>query len=314
MPDVYKGVVSQEMATLGVPGVDLIISGHSHSGYTGKVGTVPIIQAYSSGTAIGVSDLRYDRLFRNIATSNLKVVTTYNEGVIPDAEIADLVAFYKAQVAPIVNAVKGSTLGAISRGPDAYTGEVPMGDLIADAQAWKGGTQLAFMNPGGIRADIIYTSYPHDITFGDLMTVQPFDNKLVTMALTGSQIYGLLEQQFPPAQSKMRLLQISGLKYKFDLSQPVGSRISDLRLTDGTPILADGTLYTVACNEYIATGGDGFSVFLGGTNVYRPGVSDLDALVDYIQFRFGTPPANTPIDPAVYPTIEGRITNITPAP
>jgi hypothetical protein len=60
-------------------------------------------------------------------------------------------------------------------------------------------------------------------------------------------------------------------------------------------------------NEFIATGGDGFSVFLGGTNATRIGVSDLDALVGFVQYKFGMPPANTPIDPAVYPTIEGRI-------
>ena len=154
MPDVYGGAVTGEMATLGLPGVDLIISGHSHSGFTGAVNGVPIIQAYSSGTAIGVSDLRYDRLDRDIATSGLKVVTTWNDGVTPDPGIAALVAGYQAQIAPIVNEVVASTTGPISRGPDRYTMEVPMGDLIADAQAWKGGTPIAFMNPGGIRAGI----------------------------------------------------------------------------------------------------------------------------------------------------------------
>ena len=88
-----------------------------------------------------------------------------------------------------------------------------MGDLIADAQRWKAGTQIAFMNPGGIRADIIYPTYPHDITYGDFLTVQPFDNKLATLNLTGSQLYALLEQQFKPPQSSMKLLQVSGIKY-----------------------------------------------------------------------------------------------------
>jgi 5'-nucleotidase len=311
MPDVYGGVVSQEMATLGLPGVDLIISGHSHSGYTGKVNNVPIIQQYSSGTAIGVSDLRYDRLNRNVASSKLQVVTTYNEGVTPNSEIASLVADYQADIAPIVNAVKASTLGIISRGGnDRYIKEVPMGDLIADAQAWRGGTQIAFMNPGGIRSDIAYSSYPHDITYGDFFIVQPFDNKLVTMKLTGSQIYAVLEQQFPPAQTSMKLLQQSGLNYRFDLSKPVGSRIVSLTLTDGTPILPDATPYTVAMNEFIATGGDGFSVFLGGTDVTRIGISDLDALIEYVQWKYGIPPTNTPINPAIYP--DGRITNVTP--
>ena len=311
MPDVYNNVVSYEMATIGVPGVDLIISGHSHSGYTGKVNNVPIIQQWNSGTAIGVSDLRYDRMYRNIASSNLQVVTTYNAGITPNAAIAAIVADYQAEIAPIVNAVKASTSGIISRGPDRYTMEVPMGDLIADAQAWKGGTQIAFMNPGGIRADIAYSSYPHDITYGDFFIVQPFDNKLVTMSLTGAQIYAVLEQQFKPPQSSMKLLQVSGIKYSFNTSLPDGSRITSLTLTDGTPILNDAsTTYSVTMNEFIATGGDGFTVFLGGTNVTRIGVSDLDALIEYVQFKYGVPPANTPVDPAIYP--DGRITNVTP--
>jgi 2',3'-cyclic-nucleotide 2'-phosphodiesterase (5'-nucleotidase family) len=306
MPDVYGGVVSGEMTGVAVPGVDLIISGHSHSSYTGKVNDIPIVQQYSSGTAIGVSDLRYDRLFRNVATSKLQVVTTYNEGITPDAEIAALVAGYKAEIAPIVNVVKASTLGAITRTANS-AGESPMGDLIADAQGWKGGTQIAFMNPGGIRADISYTTYPHDITYGDFLTVQPFDNKLVTMTLTGSQLYAVLEQQFSPTQSAPKVLPVSGIKYSYNLALPVGSRISSLTLTDGTPILNDSTTYTATMNEYLATGGDKFSAFLGGTNVTRIGVSDLDALIEYVQYRLGVPPANTAIDPTVYPLIEGRI-------
>jgi 5'-nucleotidase len=317
MPDVYGGVVSQEILGVAQPGVDLIISGHSHSGYTGKIGNIPIIQQYSSGTAIGVSDLRYDRLNRNIASSMLKVVTTYNKDLSgndigADAGIAALVAEYYAEIAPIVTAVKAKTLGPISRGPasDRYLKEVPMGDLIADAQRWKTGTQIAFMNPGGIRGSIEYLSYPHDITYGDFFAVQPFDNKMVTMNLTGANLYAVLEQQFAPPQASQKLLQQSGLKYTFNLSLPVGQRITSLTLADGTPILPDNTTYTVASNEYIATGGDGFSAFLQATNVVRPGISDLDALIDYVQYKYGVPPANTAINPAIYP--DGRIINATP--
>jgi 2',3'-cyclic-nucleotide 2'-phosphodiesterase/3'-nucleotidase len=321
MPNVYGGVVDGEMATVAVPGVDLIVSGHNHSGYSGKINNIPIIQQYSSGTAIGVSDLRYDRLNRNIASSMLKVVTTYNKDLSgndigQDPTIAALVAAYAAEIAPVVNAVKASTLGPISRGSTApplaerYRQEVPMGDLIADAQRWKTGTQIAFMNPGGIRASIEYASYPHDITYGDFFTVQPFDNKMATMKLTGANLYAVLEQQFAPPQSSQKLLQQSGLKYTYNLSLPVGSRITSLTLADGTPILPDSTTYTVACNEFIATGGDGFSVFLQGTDVVRPGISDLDALIDYVQYKYGVPPGNTPINPAIYP--DGRIINATP--
>jgi 2',3'-cyclic-nucleotide 2'-phosphodiesterase/3'-nucleotidase len=307
MPDVYGGVVSGEMTGVAVPGVDLIISGHSHSGYSGMINNIPIIQQYSSGTAIGVSDLRYDRLLRNIATSKLQVTTTYNATSTPDAGIAALVAYYQAEIGPIVNAVKASTLGTITKTANA-AGESPMGNLIADAQRWKGGTQIAFMNPGGIRDNIAFLTYPHDITYGDFFKVQPFDNKLVTMTLNGSQIYALLEQQFPPTQSAPKVLLVSGIKYSYNLALAPGSRITSLTLADGvTPILNDATTYTVTMNEYLATGGDKFSTFLLGTNVTRIGVSDLDALIEYVQFRFGVPPANTPINPSVYPIIEGRI-------
>ena len=312
MPDVYGGVVSGEMVTVAVPGVDLIISGHSHSGYSGKVNNIPIIQAYSSGTAIGVSNLRYDRLLRNIATSDLKVVTTYNtdingKDIGQDPVIAALVAEYQAEIAPITTVVKAKTLGTITKTANA-AGESPMGNLIADAQRWKSGTQITFMNPGGIRADLLFTSYPHDLTWGDFFTVQPFDNKMVTMTLTGANIYNLLEQQFTPTQSAPKVMLVSGIKYSYNLALPAGTRITSLTLSDGTPIAKDATTYTVAMNNYLATGGDNFSEFLKGTNVNYIGVSDLDALIDYVLYKYGTPPTNTPIDPSVYPVIEGRIT------
>ncbi len=106
------------------------------------------------------------------------------------------------------------------------------------------------------------------------------------------------------------MLQVSGITYSYNLALPAGSRITALELTDGTPIANDATPYTATMNEYLATGGDKFSTFLSGTNVTRIGVSDLDALIEYVQFRFGVPPANTAIDPAVYPKIEGRITKL----
>lgn len=300
------GVITGELTEVAVPGVDLIIAGHAHANIKGKVNNIPVIEQYSSGTALGVTDLRFDRMYRTTLMANQQVVTTWNVGVVPDPGIAALIADYQAEIAPIVNAVKAATLGTISRSANA-AGESPMGDLIADAQRWKGGTQIALMNPGGIRAAIEYATYPHDITYGDFLTVQPFDNKLVTMSLSGSQLYALLEQQFPPTQSSPKVLSISGITYSYNLSLPAGSRIVSLSLADGTPIPNDATTYSVTMNEYLATGGDKFSTFLSGTNVSYIGISDLDALIDYVQYMYGMPPSNLSIDPTVYPVIEGRI-------
>ena len=116
------------------------------------------------------------------------------------------------------------------------------------------------MNPGGIRADI----EAGEVTYGELFAVQPFENGLVTVELTGEQIYALLEQQFR-ADGSATLLQVSGLSYTYDASNPVGSKIVSVTLPDGTALDPAAT-YTVAVNGYLATGGDGFTVFEDGQN------------------------------------------------
>jgi 5'-nucleotidase len=243
-----------------------------------------------------------DRLNNKLFSSNLSVITTYNLGITPDPGISTLVQHYKDVIGPIVNQVIGTITGPITRTQNA-AGESALGNLIADSQAWKTGAQIAFMNPGGIRADLVGTSYPKDVTWGDLYTIQPFDNELVTMDLTGAQIRNILEQQWPPTQTATRMLQISGIKYSYNPANAPGSRIVSLTLADGTPI-DSATKYKVVCNEFIATGGDNFTGFLQGTNVQRTAIRDLTAFIDYILWKFGTPPANTPITA----TIEGRIT------
>ena len=160
-------------------------------------------------------------------------------------------------------------------------GESALGDLIADAQRDFAGTDLAFMNPGGIRADI--ASGP--VTYGDLFTVQPFDNQVVRMELRGDQTYRLLEQQF----EVNRILQVSGLEYSYDASKPAGQRITSATV-NGSP-LDRGATYTVAANSYLATGGDGFTVFKEGLNQQSLG-NDADALEEYVsdlEQPFGPP-------------------------
>lgn len=314
MPDVTKNTQSQlvaagEIIDVAQPGVDLIISGHNHTGVTGRINGIPLMQEYSSGTAIGVSNLSYDRRLGTVVNSALQVVTTYNEGVVPDPEIAAAVGAYEAELSGIMNAVKASTLGPISYTTDA-AGQSPMGNLIADAQRWKGGTQIAFMNPGGVRKPIQYASYPHDITFGDFFIVQPFDNKLMTFTLTGEQIWAVLEQQFMPHQpGKHRVLMVSGIHFTYNLANVPDSRITSLTLDGGGPIAKDATTYTVTASNYLTGGGDNFSAFLGSTNLYYTGVSDLDALIEYVQYLYGAPgdADYKPIDPTVYPIIDDRV-------
>jgi len=257
--------------------VDVVVAGHSHSRLNLRVEDKLVVEAFSFGTAFDAVNMKVDRKTKDVISSSAEIVDTFNEGVTPDARTAELVAGYKARISPISERVVGTAAENITRAPNA-AGESPLGDLIADAQRDFAGAQFAFMNPGGIRADI--ASGP--VTYGELFTVQPFDNSVVSMELTGDQIYTLLEQQFPPNQAAgtKRILQVSGLKYTYDESLPEGQRITSLTTTAGAPV-DRATTYKVAVNSFIATGGDRFTVLKEGQNVQTIG-SDLDALEAYI--------------------------------
>jgi len=276
--------------------IDVVVSGHSHSVLNTRVDGKLVVQAFSLGTAFDAVNMKIDRSSKDVVSSSAQIVNTDNAGIAPDPATAELVAGYKEKIDPIANRVVATASEDVTR-TATRAGESELGDLIANAQRDFAGAQLAFMNPGGIRADIA----AGEVTYGELFAVQPFDNQVVSMELTGDQIYRLLEQQFPPNQASKRILQVSGLKYTYDESLPQGQRITSLTQSDGTPIERD-TIYKVAVNSFIASGGDGFTVLKEGQNVQTIG-SDLDALEAYIDdaATFG-PPADALT----------RITNATP--
>jgi 5'-nucleotidase len=261
--------------------VDVVVAGHSHSRLNAKIDGKLVVQAYSYGTAFADVDLVINRDTGDIVKSSAEIVRTCTDGIEPDPELAALVAEYQTAIEPIAGRVVGTAAETITRdAPSDLTpaGESALGDLIADAQRAYSDADFAFMNPGGIRANI----EAGEVTYAELFAVQPFDNGLVTMELTGEQIYRLLEQQFR-ADGSATILQVSGLKYTYNPTSPVGSKITSVTLPDGTALAPDpNTTYTVAVNGYLATGGDGFTVFTEGQNVQTEG-GDLEALVAYIQ-------------------------------
>ena len=279
--------------------VDVVVSGHAHSftnalltNHNGK--TMLITQAFSSGTAYADIDLEISKSSKDVVAKSAVILTTFADegpGLTPVPAVAQLTAAAEQFVAPLVNRVVGTAAADIVRA-ESPAGESALGNLIADAQRAAMGTDFAFMNPGGIRADI----FAGEVTWGELFTVQPFGNSLVKMTLTGQQIYTLLNQQWLN-QSFPRTLKTSGLTYTWDNNRPVGDRIVEVR-KDGVPItLAAG--YTVTVNSFMAAGGDNFTVLPQGTNQVG-GPIDLDALVDYVENL--PQPFNA--------TIEGRISRL----
>jgi 5'-nucleotidase len=210
-----------------------------------------------------------------------------------------LTAQAEALVAPIANQLVGSITADITRSANA-AGESALGNLIADAQRTALKTDVAFMNPGGIRADLLFvgTHTPPQpngtVTYNDIFTVQPFGNSLVKMDLTGQQMIDLLNQQFPPQQTANRLLQVSGITYVWSAAA-VGNKISGVKINGAD--LALNKTYSVTVNSFLASGGDNFSVLNTGTNKVG-GTQDVDALFDYIK---GLPQPVTP------PAVGGRI-------
>jgi 5'-nucleotidase len=194
---------------------------------------------------------------------------------VPDVKVAEIVAQADERVAPLVNRVVGTATTALTR-TESSAGESSLGNLIADAQRVTTNAEFAFMNPGGIRADL----NAGEVTWGELFTIQPFANDLVSMDLSGAQIKTLLEQQWQ-GQSFPKILKSSGLTYTWDNARPVGDRVTQILRADSTPLDPAAT-YRVTVNSFMAAGGDGFLVLPSGTNRVI-GPVDLAALVQYVE-------------------------------
>jgi 5'-nucleotidase len=252
--------------------VDIIYGGHNHAYMNALIDNKLVIQSYSYGTAFSDVDLEIDPKTKDIVSKKAEIVTTFQDGIEPDPEIKKMIENYEVQVEPIVNRVIGSTTGNLTAMRNE-NGESVLGDLIADSQRSAMNTDLAFMNPGGIRADLD----SGDITWGQAYTVQPFNNDLIKMTLTGQQIRDLLNQQWG---TKTTMLQISGFTYTWDDNLPVGQRVVNIQLPDGSQIDPNKT-YTVTANAFLAGGGDGFTIFTKAQNK-EVGPVDLDAFIDFI--------------------------------
>ncbi|WP_283138805.1 bifunctional metallophosphatase/5'-nucleotidase [Rhizohabitans arisaemae] len=292
------------IATQSDAEIDLVLEGHSHQAYICTVkdpkGNDRIYsQGSSFGRVITQVDLLVDKRTRDVVRSSVRadnhVVT---RTITPDAEISAFVQTWKDRVAPVANRPIGNITADIRRS-QAPSGESALGNLIADAQLAStrtgGNAVIALMNPGGVRSDLNHAQSGSEgdgvVTYGEAFTVQPFNNLMGVVTMTGAQLDALLEQQFQPQPTGTILERIlspsSSLRYTINRSQPVGSRVSDIKI-DGVPV-ADTTSYRVAANNFLLGGGDAFSVFTQGTDLWN-GPLDIDALAAYLT-------ANSPISP-----------------
>ena len=280
------------------PKVDALVTGHTHQAY---VCTVPdpsgkprmVTSAASFGKLYTDTTLTYDLRTKDIVRTSVK---SANHVVSRDqakaTDMTKLIARWNKLAAPIADKPQG-WISADINGRGATTPELPLGDLIADAQleglapADKGGAVVAFMNPGGIRADLVYAASGGEgdgvVTYGEAFTVQPFTNMMNDVDLTGAQLVAALQQQVGGSnEASPKILQISeGLTYTLDLTKSGADRVVAGTIRLNGEAIDPAKTYRVAMNEFLAGGGDGFAALGEGTNKLV-GPSDLDVFNDYL--------------------------------
>lgn len=260
------------------PAVDVIYGAHDHKYLNTNVDGKVLVQSWSYGTAFSDIDLTIDPSTGDVIKNQTKaeVVDTLHSKIKADTKIKAELDGYQEDIKPVVSQVVGATSAPITNTANE-SGESALGNLIADGMRTVTGTQLGFMNSGGIRNPLP----GGEITWGDLFKVQPFGNDLVTMTITGDQIRTLLNQQFQAPPSYNKIMAISGLKYTWSNNKPYGSKVLDIYLENGT-LINPTSEYTITVNNFMADGGDGFEILKSGKNRLT-NVTDLDGFVQYFK-------------------------------
>ena len=273
--------------------VDVFVTGHTHQVYNAVIDGRLVTEAGSAGDVLTDIDLVISNKTCDVIEGRSRNIIVSRD-VPEDSEVSELVEEQKSLFAPRANKVIGNIAGNITRAA-SNSGESALGDVIADAQLYAtsnpedGGAVVAFMNPGGIRADLVYdqqsgSELPGQITYGEAFSVQPFGNNLVTMTLNGTQIDALLEQQFDnPSSESKRILQVSrGFSYTWNESAPTCEKVNISSTKINGTSIDPSSSYRVTVNGFLADGSDNFSVIKAGTD-RKVGSSDLDAFVSYLK-------------------------------
>jgi 5'-nucleotidase / UDP-sugar diphosphatase len=282
-------------------GVDVIVGGHSHT----LLGTVPglpqpageyptvvkdadgntvlVVQAWDWGRVVGHIEVSFDdagHVSSWAAAHPIPVDPTVPE----DPTVRAMVAALARPIMPVRDQVIGhSEKGVATTRATLRHAENPMANVITDAMlaaTEKAGSVAAFINTGGIRASFDAGA----ITYGQAVTVQPFNNTLVQLDLTGAELKAVLEETLGglPASSAGLLLPSHGTSYVVDVSRPVGNRVVDL-VVAGKPVTLDAT-YRVTVPSFIAGGGDSHPLLKNAAGRrYDTGTLDIDAFVDFLK-------------------------------
>ncbi len=291
-----------------VPGIDVIVGGHSHTllssteagaagPYPTMVGDTAVVQAYAYGKYLGRLEVTFDADGQVIAAAGAPVLL--DAGVAPDPGMAARIAELAIPLDAVRREVVGEAAAEIN-GDRAVCriAECPMGNLVAEAMLDRvrdQGIEIALQNGGGLRASI--DAGP--VTMGEVLTVLPFQNTLSTFQVTGATLLAALENGVSAIdEGSGRFPQVAGLRFAFDPRAAPGSRVSAVEVAadDGWELLEPARVYGVVSNNFLRGGGDGYGMLREAMDAYDYGPDLADVTAEYLA-------ANAPYQPV----IDGRI-------
>ena len=268
-----RGEIVDLARELGPGSVDAIVAGHTHQRMETEVAGIPIVQARSSGTALGMIDFVWKT--GGGRAPRTSVQTVYADSVTPDSAIAAIVASYTRRTDSIARRPIASVKLPLPKAPRG--GQYALGNLIADAQRNAVRAQVAVMNNGGIRGTGLEAG---PLTYADIFELQPFQNEVVTVTVTGAILRRVAEHALESGTPDAHL---SGMTVRYDPKRAAGRRVVAMRLDDGTAI-RNGSRYSLAVTNFMAGGGSGYAMLIGLPA--RPsGIADIDALSAYLRRR-----------------------------
>ncbi len=276
--------------------VDAIVSGHTHQPYVCEIDGKLVTSAKAYGQLITEIDLKISPESGDVVARSATNLVVDDRSP-ADENVRAIIDKYELVAGPLMNRVVGEITEDIKE-DRTEGGDSPMGNLIADMQLDataakdKGGAQIAFMNPGGVRGDLRYepsgSEKPGEVKYEEAHSVQPFANGVVTLTFTGQEVLDILERQW--TQKRPRILLVSkGFQYTWSRSAEPGKKVvpGSVKL-NGKPIDLEAE-YRVTMNSYLAGGGDNFELLQKGRDPLR-GPVDIEVFDAY----FG---ANSPVKP-----------------
>ncbi|MBN2497390.1 MAG: 5'-nucleotidase C-terminal domain-containing protein [Deltaproteobacteria bacterium] len=268
--------------------VDLILSGHWHMPFAGRVQGIPVMQTWASGVSFARADLEVDPLTKRViedrtvlhdstfffrSARNGRSLLFAGQVIKPLPQFVRRLRQYRRSIAHLQRIRLGQAAADLAHHTEL---DSPVGNLVTDAMRDADQSiDVAMYNSGGLR-----TSIPKGvITFGRIYEVVPFDNSLVKVMLTGVQIREILEHGLAGPYGVM---EISGLVVVFDPDRQPGQRCISIVCSDGKE-LEDDRLYTVGTNEFVLNGGDGYYTFARGRNVHNTHTLIRELVARYIK-------------------------------